>query len=98
MNQLYNAEKLPFCRCLNVVKGVSNYVFTKPPHHTDSIRHKVNVKRGLTGVDPEFFFAKNGCLTKAEESSMSHCVFAAEERIIWFILVQCEMQSVSARI
>ena len=60
-------------------------------------------KQSLTGLDSEFSFSKTGCLTKAEEPSLSYYLSIARGRIIGFIpfprvLVLCEMQSVRSRI
>ena len=57
----------------------------------------------LTGLNSEFSFSKNSCLTKAEEPSLPYYFPIAGGRIIGFIpfprvLVLCEMQSVSSRI
>ena len=72
------------------------------PLRSGRIWHKVNFKRSLTGLNPEFSFSQTSCLTKAEEPSLSYYLPIAGGRIIGFIpfprvLVLCEMQSVSSR-
>ena len=60
-------------------------------------------KRSLTGLNSKFSFSYTCCLTKAEKPSLSYYLPIAGGRIIGFIpflwvLVLCEMQSVSFRI
>ena len=73
------------------------------PLHSSRIWHKVNFKRSLTGLNSEFSYSWNSCLTTAEEPSLPYYSPIGRRRIIGFlpfprVLVLCEMQSVSSRI
>ena len=77
-------------------------IFTNPSARAGYDTRSI-FKRSFTGLSSEFSFFETSCLTKAEEPSLPYYLPVAGGRIIGFIpfpwvLVQCEMKSVSSRI
>ena len=54
-----------------VIEGRFEISFYEP-HHTNRMRHKVNFKRSLTGLNSEFSFSQTSCHTKAKEHSLPY--------------------------
>ena len=100
----WRIRRLYIWRKLKSPRQKFSYISIYQPFRSGRIWHKVNfLKRGLTGLNSEFFFSWTSCLTRTEEHSLPYYLPIAGGRIIGFIpfprvLVLCEMQPVSSRI
>ena len=71
--------------------------------HTSRMRHKVNSKWSLTGLNTEFSFSNIGCNSKVKESSLVFYLFILERETVGVIhfprvLALCATQTTSSRI